>query len=549
MDDKKTILFNASKKETHHPNSGYKKLFRRLRSNYKVSTNKEEISGDRLGDVSLAVFGGPREPFSVAEFNDLKAWLNAGGRALVMLGDGGEKQSGCNMNYLLEEYGMSINNDSVVRSVFYKYLHPKEVFIAEGTLVPDIIRKKNVVASSGNKKNASKAGTVATASKADDAKSDKLVFVYPYGASLNVQRPAIPLLSSGSISYPMNRPIAAMWEAETVAAGAGGQRGRLVLMGSVEIFGDDWIDKEENSKLCDLLFAWLLSEVDLDMTSDRQDADLSDYSPVPNVDTLSHNLKPCLQGMDDLPRDFTKLFDMNMFRFDTDLIPATIRVYEQLGVPHEPLTLIPPQFECPLPKLNAATFPPAMREPAPPALDQFDLDEHFAKEGLRLAQLTNKCTSGEEDLEYYIAESGEILGVMQDLPYGERSAKHILFHIFKQIVDFKKQDAGKYAYGGPNGSLVPYGGGEGAEQEGDGAGGMLMITGGGGGGEGGVAATAYPYHGDFQQGNTVEAAAPVHLAHVDLAPMKHGGSTKLQQLDPTLQLGGPAIGSINAETK
>jgi intraflagellar transport protein 52 len=28
-----------------------------------------------------------------------------------------------------------------------------------------------------------------------------------------------------------------------------------------------------------------------------------------------------------------------------------------------------------------------MREPPPPALDQFDLDEHFAKEGLRLAQV------------------------------------------------------------------------------------------------------------------------------------------------------------------
>ena len=27
--------------------------------------------------------------------------------------------------------------------------------------------------------------------------------------------------------------------------------------------------------------------------------------------------------------------------------------------------------------------------------------------GLRLAQLTNKCTSGEEDLEYFIAESGK----------------------------------------------------------------------------------------------------------------------------------------------
>lgn len=76
----------------------------------------------------------------------------------------------------------------------------------------------------------------------------------------------------------------------------------------------------------------------------------------------------------------------------------------------------------------------------PPALDQFDLDEHFAKEGLRLAQLTNKCTAGEEDLDYYIAEAGEILAVSSQLPYGERSAKHILFHVFKVIVDCKKQE-------------------------------------------------------------------------------------------------------------
>lgn len=284
------------------------------------------------------------------------------------------------------------------------------------------------------------------------------------------------------------------------------------------MFGDDWIDKEENAKLCDVLFGWLLSEIDLDMTSDRQDADLSDYTPVPNVEALSQTLKPCLQGMDDLPRDFTKLFDMNMFKFDVDLIPLTIKVYSQLGVPHEPLTLIPPQFECPLPKLHAATFPPAMREPAPPALDQFDLDEHFAKEGLRLAQLTNKCTAGEEDLEYYISESGEILGVIQDLPYGERSAKHILFHIFRQIVEFKKQDTGKPF------EMNGYDHQQHYDEHNNGA------------------VSAYPYNGGFEAPVVEAQSAPVHIAHVDLAPMNHGASTKLKQLDPSLHFGGPAIG-------
>lgn len=64
-----------------------------------------------------------------------------------------------------------------------------------------------------------------------------------------------------------------------------------------------------------------------------------------------------------------------------------------LDVKHEPLRLIPPQFETPLPPLQPAVFPPTFRELPPPALDQFDLDEQFASERIRLAQLTNKCTS------------------------------------------------------------------------------------------------------------------------------------------------------------
>ena len=238
----------------------------------------------------------------------------------------------------------------------------------------------------------------------------------------------------------MNRPIAGVWESETVQ---GEQRGRLLVIGSVEIFGDDWLDKEENSKLCDVLFSWLIGDLEVDMTSDRADSQLWEYTRVPNVESNSQSIKPCLQGLDDLPKDFTKSFNLNLFEFDTSLIPQAVALYEMLGVPHEPLTLIPPQFECPLPKLQPATFPPAMREPPPPALDQFDLDEHFASPTIRLAQLTNKCTGGTDDLEYYIAESGDILGVTNELPFGERSAKHILFYIFKSIVNFKKQDGGK----------------------------------------------------------------------------------------------------------
>ena len=59
---------------------------------------------------------------------------------------------------------------------------------------------------------------------------------------------------------------------------------------------------------------------------------------------------------------------LDIFKFDVDLLPQVLKAYDVLGVNHEQLTLIPPQFECPLPKLSPAVFPPNMREPPPPAL-------------------------------------------------------------------------------------------------------------------------------------------------------------------------------------
>lgn len=139
--ERKNILFNCTKKESHHPNAGFKKLSRRLKSNFKISTNRDEIVRDRLAEADVLVFGGPRDPFSKTEFEEIKLWLGKGGRCMLLLGEGHEMPKD-NLNYFFEEYGMSINKDSVLRSVFYKYLHPKETFIAEGILVPDLARKK-----------------------------------------------------------------------------------------------------------------------------------------------------------------------------------------------------------------------------------------------------------------------------------------------------------------------------------------------------------------------------------------------------------------------
>ena len=75
----------------------------------------------------------------------------------------------------------------------------------------------------------------------DESQGD-LVFVYPFGATLNVQEPAFPILASGPLSYPTGRPIGAIYQHHESG-------GNLVVIGSYKIFTDDYIEKEQNWRL------------------------------------------------------------------------------------------------------------------------------------------------------------------------------------------------------------------------------------------------------------------------------------------------------------
>ncbi|XP_045151320.1 intraflagellar transport protein 52 homolog isoform X2 [Echinops telfairi] len=360
-----TIIFNASKKEVFTTNSGYKSMQKRLRSNWKIQSLKDEITIDKLIGVKLWITAGPREKFTAAEFEVLKKYLDGGGDILVMLGEGGESRFDTNINFLLEEYGIMVNNDAVVRNVYYKYFHPKEALVSNGVLNREISRAAGKAVP----------GVVDEESSGNNAQA--LTFVYPFGATLSVMKPAVAVLSTGSVCFPLNRPILAFYHSK-----------------------------------------------------------ISDYMMLPDTATLSERLRVCLQEGDENPRDFTTLFDLSIFQLDTTSLPKVIKAHEQLNVKHEPLQLIQPQFETPLPALQPAVFPPSFRELPPPPLELFDLDETFSSEKARLAQITNKCT--EEDLEFYVRKCGDILGVTSKLPKDQQDAKHILEHIFFQVVEFKK---------------------------------------------------------------------------------------------------------------
>ncbi|XP_049588545.1 intraflagellar transport protein 52 homolog [Syngnathus scovelli] len=411
-----TVVFNASKRELFTTSSVYKTMQKRIRTQWKIQSMKEELSSDKLKGVKLWITAGPREKFTASELEGLKHYLDDGGNILVMLGEGGEKKFDTNINFLLEEFGIMVNNDAVFRTRYYKYYHPKEALVSDGVLNREISRA---------------AGKSMAGITEDDNignNTQALSFVYPYGATLNVIKPAVAVLSTGSICFPLHRPVVAFYK--------GKEKGKLVVVGSCHMFNDQFIDKEENSKILGVVLQWLMTDnIQLNQI-DAEDPEITDYTMLPHIGCLSEQLTQYFQEGDENPRDFTSLLDVSFFSLSTDTLPQVVSVYKHLNVKEEPLQLIAPQFETPLPQLQPAVFPPILSDLSPPGLDLFDLDEAFSSEKVRLAQLTNKCT--DDDLEFYIRKCGEILGVTPKLDKEHRDAKHILEHIFFQVAEFKK---------------------------------------------------------------------------------------------------------------
>ncbi|CAB1448476.1 unnamed protein product [Pleuronectes platessa] len=328
------VVFNASKREVFTANNGYKSMQKRLRAQWKIQSMKDELSMERLHGVKLWITAGPREKFTASELEVLKHYLDGGGNVLVMLGEGGEIKYDTNINFLLEEFGILVNNDAVVRNVYYKYFHPKEALVSNGVLNREISRAAGKVVT----------GIIEDENVGNNAQA--LTFVYPYGATLSVIKPAMPVLSTGSVCFPLNRPVLAFYQ--------GKEAGKLVVLGSCHMFSDQYIDKEENSKIMDVMLQWLMTDnIQLNQI-DAEDPEITDYTMLPDTGCLSEQLRVCLQEGDENPRDFTSLFDMSLFNLSTDTLPQVIGAYKQLNVKDEPLQLITPQFETPLPQLQPA---------------------------------------------------------------------------------------------------------------------------------------------------------------------------------------------------
>lgn len=362
---------------------------------------------------------------------------------LVCLGEGGEPDFNTNINFFLEEFGLTINPDSVIRPVYYKYLHPKEAVIGSGIASDHLIKYIQDAEALKSTNNIERDEIEALL---------KPSFVYPFGATLNVNPPAIPLLTTGPVVYPYNRPLLALYTNPTSG-------GRIIACGSAHIFQDRYINEEESNLLIfTYLFALMTDQIPAKQVQ-FNDIDIYDHQVTPDTVYLAEQPKICLvEAIDcDIPADFKKLFDLHLNSVSNHYLRDVMNTYEQLNVQYEPLKIIKPQFEIPLPPLQLAVFPPVFSELPAPELELFDLDESFSTERMKLSQLTGKCLASalkrnqpsdsetvNNELKYYIIECGQILGVNQADDPVQRvtaaSASELLYRIALKITNYKKVD-------------------------------------------------------------------------------------------------------------
>jgi len=427
----KMIILDVSKGETHHSNANFTILSRRLRSNFKVQVNKESLTPTRLKECELLVIASPQSQFTDEELCVLKDYVDGGGSLAIFSSEGGTQAPQSNLNELTRMFGISIDKTTLVRAVYCNYLHPKHALIQNGIVQPEIGVEKFTPMNAKHKRYEDRQNNMTENFDGIDT-SMSVSFVYPNGTTLSVESPACTLLSSGSTSYPVDCPIAAAWE--SVDDIHDGQQGRVVVVGSSDMFADEWIEKEENSQLCNVLFRFLLNQdVSFDPSMGR--SDFEEIECVPDISSLAQLVKPCLHENDPLPQDYQSMLCDDLFGLHNDYVPEVIDLYKRLNVPYEPLTLVEPQFECPHPPFQLATHPPQMMNPPPPALELFDLDECFSDIRVRLANITNQFAD-DSKLDEYIQATGSILGIDVDVVGATDDgilSKQILHRVVQQV--------------------------------------------------------------------------------------------------------------------
>ena len=72
------------------------------------------------------------------------------------------------------------------------------------------------------------------------------------------------------------------------------KRGKLFLIGSMNFFHDDFFEKEDNQKIQNAIFRWILNDEGNLEQSIKNEPELSEYHHVPDITALADRLRSCL---------------------------------------------------------------------------------------------------------------------------------------------------------------------------------------------------------------------------------------------------------------
>ncbi|KAK2722679.1 hypothetical protein QYM36_003011, partial [Artemia franciscana] len=406
-----SVVFNISKNEEFTLQDNFKELQKYLKASWKVLLQKDRIGpGTTGGCERLIVLPTPKEKFSEIEFNALRQHIENGGKLMVIAEQNMDKETETNIDFLLEEYGIMINQDCVIRVSPSGLFHPKECLISNVPL-PQVSLVKN----SRN----------IQSTKQFLVSNRKVSFLFPFGATLNVAKPAITIFTTGHFCHPLQRPIVAAYSHPKSG-------GKLLVVGSIQLFYDSYVKKHDNEEVVRLLFDFCMSDIRINDEKLSLNVEVTEYFSAPDVISLAEEPKVVFSQSEPLPADYMELFDTKFYSLDTSLLPEVLRNYEDIGVVHEMLRIIPPKFDIPHPPLQMAVFPPPFISFDPPAVELFDLEEAWKSNETNLSSVASKWL--ESRLESNILSGGNSIGINSE------SSRETLKKVLKDILSYKVGD-------------------------------------------------------------------------------------------------------------
>jgi len=278
--EKKVNLIDAGRRELYHIDKKMNNFQSIVSSLITTQTHKGPITDEALSNVSSMWFIGPQKDITPEESLCLENFIIRGGNILVFA----SKLTPV-FDAFIKKYGITLG-EPVISPTYITYIDPHEVTVQHGI----INRSLN-----------------------NSSTSKNLTFAYPYGSTLEISIPAVPILGSGKSSYPLNRPIIGFTRIGADYASGRKQdsrtlKGSLTVIGSPHMFCDEWLPKENNSDLLNFLINLSITGK---ATLNEIDASHPDYPErwyTPDVMSMSERLRPCIQESEKNAPQFYRKF-------------------------------------------------------------------------------------------------------------------------------------------------------------------------------------------------------------------------------------------------